>query len=118
MKKTVFLTALMLVAGSTQAANFAVITSPPTALSLVVLVGAIVCLAGAYQISAILKGGFLAKTWHLFIGSFFALALSQVGVLLHDFEIYPVPAFAVPAFMLLALVLFIYGIFETKRTLE
>lgn len=109
---------LTFVAVPAYAANFAVITSPPTALSVLVLFAALGCIVGAYRIANLLKGGYLAKSWQIFIGSFLALGISQLGVLLNDFEIYPIPQFVVPALLVLALGLFMFGIFETKRTLE
>ena len=107
-----------LLSSNAQAANFAVITSPPTILSLVVLIVAIGCLYGVVKVLSLLKGGYLSKSWQLFMSSFIVLALSQVVNLMNDFELLAVPSFLVPALLLVTSGLFLYGIFETKQTLE
>lgn len=121
MKKFIFfsLTGLLVLGGSSaQAANFAVITSPPTAINAVILIAALVCIFSAGKVASLLKGGLLSKSWQIFIMSFVALAISELGILLSDFEIYALPTFVVPALLAIAVGLFMYGIFTTKQALE
>ena len=100
------------------AANFAVITSPPTILSIVVFLAGIGCLFGTVKILSILRGGLLFRSWQIFMTAFVALAVSQLANLINDFEIFIMPSFVVPALLTLAIGLFLYGVFETKKTLE
>jgi hypothetical protein len=120
MKKIITTTILgsFLLSGNVHAVNFAVITSPPTIISLVLLLVALVCLYGVLKVLALLKGGYLSKSWQLFMSSFIVLALSQMVNLVNDFELLAVPSFLVPALLLVTSGLFLYGIFETKQTLE
>ena len=118
-KLSVFgLFALLFSAGNAHAANFAVITSPPTLLSLIVFLGAVACLWGGLKVISLVKGGFLQRSWQIFLGSFIVLSLSQLLNLLHDFEIIAVPQYVVPALLTVTTGLFFYAIFETKKTLE
>ncbi len=103
---------------SANAANFAVITNPPTFLSLFVLLAAVGCLVGALKLLDILKGGQLFKSWQIFLLGFVALAISQIVSLVNDFEILIVPTFVVPALLLVTLGLFLFGVFTTKKTLS
>lgn len=120
MKKIITTTVLgsILFSSNTQAANFAVITSPPTILSIVIFLVALGCLYGVVKVLSLLKGGYLSRSWQLFMTSFIVLALSQVANLLKDFQLLSVPSFLVPALLVITSGLFLYGIFETKQTLE
>lgn len=120
MKRVLALTMLLSITGSSQAmaANLAVITSPPTALNLVVFGMVVGCAVGSIKVLGLLKGGFLFKSWQIFLCSFIVLALSEVAILLNDFEVVVLPKFAVPALLILAIGLFLFGIFETKKVLD
>ena len=108
----------ILLAANASAANFAVITSPPTALNLVILIAAIACIFGAAKISSILRGGLLSKSWQVFIFGFVALAIAELSILFNDFEIFIVPNYIAPALILAAVGLIFYGLYSIKQTLE
>ncbi|MFZ5980553.1 MAG: hypothetical protein ACOYVF_07955 [Candidatus Zixiibacteriota bacterium] len=118
--RKVFLTALFIVgsASSSQAANLAVITSPPTILNILVLLFAFACFFICFQVLNLVRGGQLSRSWQMFMFGFALLALSQVAYLLTVFEIFVVPSFTVPALMTLMVGLFLYGMFEMKRVLS
>lgn len=119
MKKVVLSTLGLLLYGSDVfAANFAVITSPPTILSLLVFLGGIGCLFLTLKILNLLRGGLLFKSWQIFMTGFIALVISQLVNLVHDFEIFLIPSYVVPAILTLAIGLFLYGILEAKKILE
>lgn len=119
MKSTVIGTSLMILglAGRTEAANFAVITAPPTMLNLGVLILALAALVIGVQLVGAVRGGALSRPWQIMVGGFVLLALSQVATLLHTFEIVLLPTWVAPALMVLWAGVFFYGLFETKRTL-
>jgi hypothetical protein len=119
MKKTFTLLGLLLVftSSSVNAANIAVITSPPNLLNLVVLIIAVVGIVASLKVLALVRGGVLGKSWQLFIAAFGALALAQLLFLLNTMEMLALPAFAVPALVVVATGLFLYGIWETRRVL-
>lgn len=118
--KKIILTAVFLTAttSSTQAANFAVITNPPTMLNILVFLFACACLFLCSQVLGLVKGGQLSKSWQMFLLGFTLLALSQIASLLQTFEIMAVPGFVVPVMMVLMVGLFLYGMYETKRILS
>jgi len=119
MKKINFILGILLLSSSnTYAANFAVITQPPTLLSVIVFLAGIGCLLGSMKILSLLRGGLLFKSWQIFLSAFIVLILSQGVSLVNDFEIFLMPSFAVPALLLLSIGLFLFGVFETKKTLE
>lgn len=120
MKKIVGLCAVCVLgmSGDAWAANFAVITSPPTLLKFVVLAVAVGCLVGSVKILAVLKGGLLFRGWQLFMFGFAVLAICQLAGLLSDFEIFSLPEYAAPALTVVVSGLFLYGILQTKRTLD
>ena len=119
MKKSYMILSLLLFGvPNVHAANFAVITQPPTMLSAVVFLVGVGCLVGTLKVLSLLKGGLLFKSWQIFMAAFIVLVLSQATNLINDFELFLMPTFAVPALLLLALGLFLYGVFETKKTLE
>ena len=118
MKKIMlFSFALLLSAATTNAANFAVITSPPIFLNAFILILAIGCIFGALSIYKLVKGGNLSKSWQLFVFGFVVLTISQLGYLAQAFEILTLPIFIIPALMVITFGLFLYGIIETKKIL-
>lgn len=118
--KKIFALILFLTVCSTNvfAANFAVITSPPTMLSLAIVLVGIGCLVLVTRVLSLLRGGLLFKSWQIFLTAFIVLVVSQVANLVNDFEIFALPTYIVPAIVTLAVGLFLYGVFETKKTLE
>jgi len=119
MKPTVFLSlALTLgLTGNAQAANFAVITAPPTILNLLVLGLGIAGIAIGFQVLNVLKGGYLSRAWQIFVAGFVVLVFSQIAVLLPTFEIVNLPNWVAPGLTVLWVGTLFYGIFETKRVL-
>ena len=99
------------------AANFAVITAPPTMLSILVLIfagaGVVVC----SQVWSSVKGGRLGKVWQLFMVGFALLLLSRLAELAATFEMVMVPELVTPALMVVMTGLFVYGLLEAKRVL-
>ena len=120
MRKYTILLTLVLAgsAGSAQAANLAVITSPPTFLSVFALLVSCAGLAFCFQVVSLVKGGLFSRIWQLFVIGFALLALSQVSVLLNHFELMVVPGFVLPALLLAMAGVFSYGIIEAKRILS
>jgi hypothetical protein len=102
---------------SVQAANFAVITAPPTILNLIVLVLGVAGIAIGFQVLSVLKGGYLSRAWQVFIAGFAVLVLSQISVLLPTFEIVSLPDWVSPGLTVLWVAALFYGVFETKRIL-
>ncbi len=109
--------ALLGLSSSAWAANFAVITSPPTILNLVILLLAFAAIAIGVQLLGVVKGGYLSRACQIFTGGFLVVALSQVSVLLQAFEIVTLPAWVTPGLMFLWAGIFFYGLFEAKRIL-
>jgi len=118
--KKIILTALLTIGGvsSVQAANFAVITSPPTIFNILVLLFAFACFFICFQVMNLVRGGQLSRSWVLFMSGFGLLTLCQVTILLNTFEIFAVPSLTTPVLMTLMVGLFLYGMYETKRVLS
>ena len=108
--KKIFLTVAFFTAATAnaEAANLAVITSPPTILNILVFLFACACLFLCSQVLGLVKGGQLSKSWQMFLLGFTLLALSQIAGLLNTFEVLAVPGFVVPIMMVLMVGLFLY----------
>lgn len=118
MKRSVILAAVVaLLAADANAANLAVITSPPTLLNLVILLLACAGVIIGLQLLGVLKGGYLSRAWQIFVAGFGVLALCQVTILLQTFEIVALPAWVSPALAVIWAGVFFYGVFETRRVL-
>jgi hypothetical protein len=120
MRRKLILSFVVLVvsAGESQAANLAVITSPPTIMNILVLFFAGGCLALCFQLLSLVRGGLFGKIWQWFTIGFALLALSQIAALLSVFEVVAMPGFMVPALLVLMAGIFLYGILEAKRVLS
>ncbi len=108
---------VLALAGRAEAANFAVITSPPTILNLAVMFLGVAGVVVGIQLINILKGGFLSRAWQIFVAGFAVVILAQLAILLPTFEIIDLPAWVAPGLTVLWAGVFFYGIFETKRIL-
>jgi len=119
MKSTFVGTSLMVLglAGRTEAANFAVITAPPTLLNLGVLVLSMAAVVIGLQLLGVVRGGLLSRPWQIMVGGFVVLALGQIVTLLQTFEIVTLPIWVAPSLMVVWAGVFFYGLFETKRAL-
>ncbi len=119
MKKLLLLTVILASSAiEAHAANFAVITSPPTMVNLLVLIIAGISLGGSFKVLALVRGGQLSKSWQLFTAGFAVLALSQIANALDTFEIMAVPEYLVPTCIAIMGALFLYGVILTTRTLR
>ena len=119
MKRIAVLTAVSSIAltGSAHAANFAVLTSPPTIMNLVVTLLGLAGVVIGVQLIQTTRGGLLGKAWQIFVAGFVVLVLGQVAILLQTFEIAQLPNWVAPGLTVLWAGIFFYGAFETKRIL-
>ncbi len=120
MKKRVLtgIITICLLGANANAANIAMITSPPTMFSFFVLVIAGFCLFGSFQVWNQVKGGMLSRSWQMFLVGFFLLAVSQLLNVLTSMEITSVPGYVTPLLMTLMAGAFFYGIFTARKTLS
>jgi len=120
MNKKILLGVLFLCAagGRAEAANFAVITSPPTLLNILILGIAVAGVWGAFEVLSIVRGGELSKSWQFFTGGFAVLGLGQLATLTSAFELIVLPTFIVPTCLVVMTGLFLMGIIEAKRVLS
>lgn len=98
-----------------QAANFALITAPPTMLSVIILLAAGVGLVVCAQVWSAVKGGQMSRVWLLFLIALSLLLVNRAIALVQDFQIATMPDFLAPAILALMAGVFVYGMFEAKR---
>lgn len=119
MKATTAISTLFIVglADRADAANLAVIASPPTLLNLVVLGLAVAAIVIGLPLLRTMKGGYLSRSWQLFIAGFGVLALAQLLGLIRALEIAAIPVWISPALTAVCVGAFFYAVFETKKVL-
>ncbi|MDH4158481.1 MAG: hypothetical protein OEW00_14525 [candidate division Zixibacteria bacterium] len=119
MKKSFTLLGLLVVfsSGNVHAANIAVIASPPNLLNLAVLLIAVFGIVASFKVLALVRGGVFSRSWQLFVAAFGVLALAQLAFLINTIEMLLLPTVVVPALVVVATGLFLYGIWEAKRVL-
>lgn len=110
--------ALTLFATRAEAANLAVITSPPTLLNVIICLVALAAVILCWQVASVVRGGLLSKSWQSFMAAFGLLAVSQGLSVAGTIELLQLPNFVVPAILVAMSGLFVYGIMWTKRTLS
>ncbi|HWR83657.1 MAG TPA: hypothetical protein VN285_10160 [Candidatus Deferrimicrobium sp.] len=109
--------AVSFIADQAQAANLAVIVSPPTLLNLIILGVGIACVMGAVKVLSLVRGGQMSRSWQLFAAGFGVLVLCEFLLVANAIEIITLPSFVVPAGLAVMSGLFLYGIRETRRVL-
>ncbi len=117
-KLMIGLIAILALRTTAHAANFAMITSPPTMFSFFVLVIAGFCLFGSFQVWNQVKGGLLSRSWQMFLLGFVLLAVSQLLSVLTSMEIMVLPGYVVPGLLTLMAGVFLYGVYNTRKTLS
>ena len=119
--KTYILTLMVfLVAGSGMAqANppIAMALAQPLLMTILLLAAAVGCVVFCVQVFTLVRGGQLSKSWLVFAAGFLLLATSQVVVLLSGFGMIIHNNWIVPGLLAAMAGLFLWGLFETKRTL-
>lgn len=104
-------------AAGANAGEVAVIANPPTSITAVILLGACACIALCFKVLSLVRGGQLSRSWQLFTAGFSILAISQLGIILHNFGAITMPSWLGPTLLVLMSGTFLYGLFETKRIL-
>ncbi len=105
-------------AAPAHAANFAVITNPPTLLNLFILGVAVACVTATAKVHALVRGGELSKSWQLFMAGFGVLGACELALLADSFELLALPSFVTPLGLMAMAGLFLYGVLEAKRVLS
>ena len=110
---------IVFAAGSrAEAANFAVITAPPTMLNLVILLVGIACAGGAFRVLSVVRGGQLSRSSNFFVAAFSLLVVTQTLSVLYAIEVISLPGFVMPACLAAMAGLFLLGVLEAKKTLS
>ena len=112
------LIAVLVMCTSAHAANIGMITSPPTMFSFFVLVIAGFCLFGSFQVWNQVKGGLLSRSWQMFLLGFVLLAVSQLQNVLSSMEFIGLPGYVVPGLLTLMAGVFLYGVYNARKTLS
>lgn len=120
MKKLSFLVPLIVLAivEPGNAANFAALAQPPTMLNMVILIIACACFVFCIQLLSLVRGGYLSKSWLMFMIGFGVLALGQISRLMIDLEIVALPTWLIPTLMAVMAGAFLNGLLESKRSLS
>jgi hypothetical protein len=110
--------ALLTLAAPAYADDVAVIANQPTLITLLIFAAACACIAVCFQVMMLVRGGQLSRSWQFFLAGFGVLAMSQLGVILHNFGAIVIPSWLVPTLLVAMAGLFFYGLYETKRVLS
>jgi len=109
---------ILALSGRANAANVAMIASPPTLFSFFVLVIAGFCLFSSFQVLSQVKGGMLSRSWQMFFLGFLLLAVSQLASILSAMEFISLPAYFTPLMLVLMAGVFAYGVYNARKTLS
>ncbi len=96
----------------------AVVTAPPLLITILLLISACACVAFSIQVFLLIKGGQLSRSWLIMTFGFVLLALTQVVTLLSGFGVLTPNRYLIPGLLVVMTGAFIYGLYETKRTLS
>lgn len=109
---------LLLLSGKAMAADLSGIAQIPVILNIIILGGALACLAVAIKLFTLVKGGALAKGWQLWVISFCALIFGQIIVLAEKLGVFTLD-FDVAGLLYLATVaLWFMGLLQTRKVLS
>jgi hypothetical protein len=108
---------LSLFSGRADAADFSGISQIPVILNMVILGGALACLAVAIKLFNLVKGGALAKGWQLWIVSFFTLVFGQIIVLAEKLDVFAISFDMASVLYLATVALWFAGLMQTRKVL-
>ena len=117
-KPLIWTVMLLSFSGQAMAADFSGISQIPVILNIIILAGALACLAVAIKLFTLVKGGALAKGWQLWVVSFFTLIFGQIIVLAEKLDVFAL-GFDVAGLLYLATVaLWFMGLLQTRKVLS
>ncbi len=93
------------------------IYEPSAIISLVILLCAVIGLAWALKILSLVRGGLMSKSWQMFGLGFGFLIVAQVLALGQDVQIFAIPHFIVSAIYLLMAIMWLIGLYQTRKVL-
>ncbi len=112
------LIAVLAICDSAQAANLAMITSPPAMFSFFVMVISGFCLYSSFQVLSQVKGGLLSRSWQMFLLGFGLLTISQFLSFASALEFFSISAGVVNGLLFLMAGVFAYGVYNARKTLS
>lgn len=90
----------------------------PVALNLFIMAGAVACLVIAVRLFMLVKGGALARGWQLLVVSFVTLTGAQFIILADSLGIFAIPFDVAGVLYLATVVLWFFGLVQTRKVLE
>ena len=106
-----------LLSGKAVAADFPGVALIPVILNVIILAGAVACLATAIKLFNLVKGGALAKGWQLWVISFFTLVFGQILVMAEKLNVFVVGFDAAGILYLATVGLWFAGLMQTRKIL-
>jgi hypothetical protein len=88
-----------------------------SAINLVLLLCALVCLVWSLKILSLVRGGLLSKSWQMFVLGFGFLLLAQILLIAESVELFSIPAFIATALYLLMGITWLVGLYQTRKIL-
>ncbi len=100
------------------AVNTALFYTPAGILDIAILIGALVCLIWASKVLSLVKGGLLSKSWQMFAFGFGLLLVARILALAETVSLFQIPAFTLTGIYLAMILIWLYGLYRTKKILS
>lgn len=107
----------VLLCSQARAADFSSIKQVPVMLNLLILVGAVACLAIAVRLLGLVKGGALARGIQMWLISFVTLAVAQVIILADKFGFFTVTFDLAAVLYVGTVILWFSGLLHARKVL-
>jgi hypothetical protein len=84
---------------------------------IILLVCALICLLWSLRIMSLVRGGLMSKSWQMFVLGFCFLVIAQVFTLGENARLFFLPGYVSTALYLLMAIMWLGGLYRTRRIL-
>ena len=91
--------------------------STSSIFNITLLICALICLMWSLKIMSLVRGGLMSKSWQMFVIGFGFLVIAQVFVIGENAQLFLLPGYIISVFYLLMAVMWLIGLYKTRRVL-
>ena len=88
-----------------------------SAISILLLLCAIICLIWALKILSLVRGGLMSRSWQMFVVGFCFLIFAQLLTIGQEARIFSLPGYMVTALYLVMAFTWLMGLYQTRKVL-
>jgi len=91
--------------------------STGSAISILVLLCAVICLVWSLKILSLVRGGLMSRSWQMFVVGFCFLTFAQLLTIGQQADMFALPGYIIAALYLVMAFTWLLGLYQTRKVL-